>query len=149
MSKRIFSDSEIKILSGNPNVTKISRLSINFNFRFKEHVVLACASLQECIEYFEECGLEVNIIGIDRISQNYYRWKRQFKTQGNVPFILEGRGRKRKVDISKTDKFKKLSLEEQNKILIEERAKLEEEVHILKKYMSSMDGLKVKQDVDS
>lgn len=146
MSKLIFTDNQIKMLEKNAFVKRIPNSTIEFTFEFKEHIVLECDTFQKAIAFFELNNLGQDVLGHKRIEQCFYRWKKQFREHGNVPFILETRGRGRKKPIEQTKLFNKLSPQEKVDVLLKQREQDMEEINLLKKYMPSLDGSKVKQD---
>ena len=88
-----------------------SKLQLKYSvYRLTLTLDLGCMLYQHVEPYmnvfnnFKKGWLAANIIGIDRNSQKFYRWK-QFLKKLNVLFILEGIGIERKAD-----KFKKLKL---------------------------------------
>lgn len=146
MSKQLFTDKQIEVLKINEHVSKVTNKTIDFKFDFKEHIILYCSTLKEAIDYFEECGVGIDILGKKRIEQNYYRWNRQFNMYGNVKFILDERGKGNKKYTPGTEEFEQLSAEEQLIIVKKELAEEKENNRLLKKYMPSWDGTKVSKD---
>lgn len=65
---------------------------------------------------------------------------------GNVKFILEERGKGNKKYIPGSEEFNMLSIELQNEILHKELKREKKNNELLKKYMPSLDGPKVKKD---
>ncbi len=146
MSKLLFNTQQIIELQQNIFVSKVSERSIDFTFEFKEHIVLQCSNFKEALNYFESNNLGPDIIGSKRIEQNYYRWKKQFREHGNVKFIMNERSSGRKKPIEKTEAFNKLSPEQKVEALLKQQEQYLEEIELLKKYMPSLDGSKVKKD---
>ncbi len=146
MSKKEFTKQQQENLINNKYVLKVSEKHIDFTFEFKEHIVLCCSTFTEGLKYFEENNLGIEILGHKRIEQCFYRWKRQFKEHGNVKFILEERGKGKGLYTPGTDEFSTLSVELQNEILLKELERERQDNVLLKKYMPSLDGSKVKKD---
>lgn len=145
MAKIKFTDEQIILLEKNPVVKTVTPSQIDFTFEFKEHIILECKTFEQGLQYFEDNNVGTELLGHKRIEQSYYRWKKQFREQGNVPFILPNKGRP-KQKISSTDAFKKLTPEQQVEVLLEEAKEQERDIYLLKKYMPSLDGSKVKKD---
>src|SRR6476469_9247133 len=84
MSKITFSDKEIKILQKNPNVQCVSSLAITYTDDFKNKFIdeYMAGKLPRLI--FEENGFDVEILGIKRIEQSAYRWKKAYEKDGLI-----------------------------------------------------------------
>ena len=92
MSKRIFSEEQIKTLLQNENVAKCSDKSITYKKDFK---LLAIQKYQEGLpasEIFKQSGFNIDLIGrnvpFDRIS----RWLKIFRAKGIKELSIETRG---------------------------------------------------------
>jgi hypothetical protein len=82
MSIKTFSSSEIKKLSSNPNIIKVSHKSITYKETFKINFIheYLAGSLPRVI--FEKYKLDFEIVGLKRIEQCASRWKKQYLAQG-------------------------------------------------------------------
>jgi len=146
MSKLIFTDKQVTIFKKNKYVLKVTNKTIQFTPEFKMKIV-SMNSFQNGIALFEEIGLGVDVLGLKRIEQSYYRWKRKYKENGNAQFVSkETRGRKSTNNIE----YEKLSPEDKLKILERENKDLKDENMILKKYMPSVEqGIVKSKDIYS
>ena len=82
MSKITFSEKEIKILSKNKYVKKVSSKSITYSALFKEKFIEEYYQGKIPRTIFKECGFDINIIGIKRIEQCASRWKKIYEANG-------------------------------------------------------------------
>lgn len=84
MSIKHFNSSEIKTLSSNPNIIKVSSKSITYSEAFKVTFVneYLAGSLPRII--FEKYKLDSEIVGLKRIEQCASRWKKQYLAQGDL-----------------------------------------------------------------
>jgi len=93
MSKRIFSQEEIKILLQNENITGCSDKSIAYKKDFK---ILAVKKYQEGLsasEIFKQAGFNVSLIGGTTPKDCLRRWKKIFKIKGNTGLETDARGK--------------------------------------------------------
>ena len=84
MSKITFSNKEIKILQKNPNVQRISDLAITYTDDFKNKFMDEYLAGKLPRQIFEENGFDMNILGIKRIEQSAYRWKKAYEKDGLI-----------------------------------------------------------------
>jgi len=127
MSKVIFSSKDIKKLKNNPNVQRVSELAITYKDDFKKMFMEEYLAGKLPRQIFEENGFDINILGIKRIEQSAYRWKKAYEKDGII-----GLSDTRKT-ASGRPLERKLSKEE---IIERQEAKikiLEEQVNLLKK----------------
>lgn len=67
MSKKIFNQKEIKILSKNINVIKISEKSITYSTEFKENFIEEYSNGKLPRIIFKKNGFDIEMIGIKRV----------------------------------------------------------------------------------
>jgi len=79
MSKHCFTDEEVRELSKNPNVKRVSNKVITYEQSFKEHFVAAYESGVLARELFIEAGFDPEILGPLRIWSSAKRWCNQSK----------------------------------------------------------------------
>lgn len=84
MSKITFTDREIKTLQKNPNVQRVSRLSITYTEEFKNKFIDEYQVGKLPRQIFEENGFDADVIGIKRIEQSAYRWKKSYEKDGLI-----------------------------------------------------------------
>ena len=93
MSKRIFSEGQIKTLSQNPNVARCSDKSITYHKDFKIKAVKQYDQGMSAKEIFKEAGFNLDDIGKDMPRYRLRDWRKTFKTKGIVGLSVEARGK--------------------------------------------------------
>ncbi|MBT2738561.1 hypothetical protein J7E66_28385 [Bacillus sp. ISL-7] len=119
MSKKLFTDKEIKILSNNPYVKSVRTKGITYTDEFKRIFISESVNGKLPRQIFEENGFDVDIIGIVRVQRAAYRWRVAYNESGVL-----GLRDTRKVHSGRPTK-RELSLEETN-------AKLEAQIQLLR-----------------
>jgi transposase len=136
MSKKLFNDTEIKILSKNPYVKSVTSKGITYTEEFKRIFITEFNKGMLPREIFEESGFNIEIIGMERVSSSAKRWRASYRKNG-ISGLADTRintsGRPRKRELTLEEKYAKL--EAQNNFL-----KAENE--LLKKIRFSERGLK-------
>ena len=84
MSKKTFTDKELKILQKNPNVQRVSSLAITYSDDFKNKFMDEYLAGKLPRQIFEENGFDVDIIGMTRIETSAYRWKSAYEKNGLI-----------------------------------------------------------------
>jgi len=82
MSKITFSEKEIKILSKNKYVKKVSSKSISYSALFKEKFIEEYYKGKSPQTIFKEYGFDISLIGIKRVEQCASRWKKIYEANG-------------------------------------------------------------------
>lgn len=127
MSKVIFSSKDINNLQANPNVKRVSELAITYEDDFKKKFMEEYLGGKSPRQIFEENGFDINILGIKRVEQSAYRWKKAYEKDGIIGLV----------DTRKTASGRPLERElSQEEIIERQEAKikiLEEQVNLLKK----------------
>jgi transposase len=118
MSKRIFSEDQIRELLANPNVSRCSDKSITYNKTFK---VLAVKKYYEggysSRMIFKEAGFNIAMIGKDVPNQCLKRWKKIYRSKGEDKLRVETRGRRYKggrpkmKGLTDAEKIKRMEIE--------------------------------------
>jgi transposase len=119
MSKKIFTEKEIKQLSINPYVKSVSSKGITYTDEFKHIFIAEKEKGKFASEIFKEFGFDVEILGTDRIKSASKRWKKAYKKNG-----INGL-RDTRAGNSGRPRERELSLEEKN-------ARLEAQINLLK-----------------
>ncbi len=94
MSKRIFSQEQIKELLQNPNVGRCSSKSISYRKDFKIESVKKYR--EEGIspnQIFKDAGFNLDFVGRDIPGYCLHRWLKIFRTKGIKELSIETRGR--------------------------------------------------------
>lgn len=127
MSKIIFSDNEIKLLSNNPYVKSVSSKAITYTDAFKQFFISENNKGKLPREIFEECGFNVSVIGIQRVKSSGKRWRANYQENG-VLGLQDTRGQS-----SGRPLQRELTLEERYARLEAQNALLKAENELLKK----------------
>ncbi len=81
MSKKPFTEKEIKLLSKNTYVKSISKKAITYTSEFRRIFI---AEIQHEISprvIFEKYGFDITVIGIKRVQTASSRWKQAYKEE--------------------------------------------------------------------
>ena len=119
MSKKIFSDKDIEILSNNKYVLNVSKKAITYTNEYNKG--------KSSRTIFEEAGFDSNMIGFKRIDCSSSRWRKAYKENGVLGLDDTRRnssGRPRKRELTKDE------------IIVKQNAEIEylrAEVELLKK----------------
>jgi hypothetical protein len=111
MSKKLFTEKEIKILSKNKNILKISSKSIVYALEFKEKFIEEYLKGKLPRIIFQENGFDIEILGIKRVEQSAQRWKKSYNKDGLLG-LKDSRehssGRPKNRELTDAEKMKKL-----------------------------------------
>ncbi len=119
MSKKIFTEKEVKLLLSNQYVKSVSSKGITYTDEFK-HVFMAEKEKGKFArEIFEDCGFDAEILGTERIKSASKRWQKAYKKNGIMGL------RDSRAGNSGRPRERELTLEETN-------ARLEAEINLLK-----------------
>lgn len=127
MSKKLFTSEEIKILSQNKYVKKVSSKGITYNDEFKRLFIVESKNGKLPRQIFEENGFDIEILGMHRVHSAIKRWRSAFRRNGTTSLQDTRKfntGRPTEKELSLKEKYEKL----QAKILL-----LEAENELLKK----------------
>lgn len=138
MSKKLFTDKEIKILSINSYVKSVSSKGITYTDEFKRIFIVENENGKLPREIFEECGFDIDIIGLKRIQSSGKRWRAAYRESG-LTGLSDTRSER-----SGRPSEKELSLTEKNKRLEVQLNLLKAENELLKKIRFGERGLKGK-----
>jgi transposase len=118
MSKKLFSDKEIKRLSSNKYVKSVSEKGITYTEEFKRMFITENEKGKLPRQIFEECGFDMEILGLRRIKSSADRWRAAYRKNG-VYGLQDTRktnsGRPSERELSLAEKYKRL--EAQNNLL--------------------------------
>ena len=118
MSKKTFTDSEIKLLSNNPYVKAVSSKAITYTDAFKQLFISENNQGKLPREIFEECGFDVTIVGIHRVRSSGKRWRASYQENGVLGLQdtrSQGSGRPLSRELTLEEKYARL--EAQNNLL--------------------------------
>lgn len=119
MSKKHFTEKEIKKLSENPNVKSVSSKGITYSDEFKRIFIAENKNGKLPRQIFEENGFDVDVLGIVRINRAANRWRNNYNESGVIGLRDTRKGN------SGRPTTKELTLEEKN-------AKLEAQLQLLR-----------------
>jgi transposase len=127
MSKKIFTQREVKILSDNPHVKSVSPKGITYTEEFKRIFIAENEKGKPPRQIFEENGFEVEMLGMARVESSGRRWRAAYRDNGVVGLRDTRKGN------SGRPSDKELSLEEKYARLEAENNLLKAENELLKK----------------
>lgn len=82
MTKRFITKKEQAQLKLNPNVEAVSEKAITYTDEFKRHFIAENEKGTLPREIFEKAGLDVELIGIERIRSSGKRWRASYRQAG-------------------------------------------------------------------
>ena len=136
MSKKMFTEKEIAILSKNRYVKSISSKGITYSEEFKQHFISEYYKGKFPRGIFEEAGFDIEMLGVKRVKSSSERWRKAYEQEGVLGLKdsrSESLGRPR---------INELSLEEKNARLEAQINLLKAENELLKKIRMTKRGLK-------
>ncbi|WP_306796790.1 HTH domain-containing protein [Clostridium sp. YIM B02551] len=125
MSKKIFTDEEVALLSKNIYVKSVSNKGITYTDEFKRIFITENSNGELPRQIFEKHCFDINIIGMHRIWSSGKRWLSAFR-RNEVAKLQDNRkfntGRPTEKDLSLQEKYEKLEakvrlLEAENEFL--------------------------------
>lgn len=124
MSKILFTDAQVKKLSKNKWIKNITNKGITYTDEFKYKLVKECENYKRFPQdIFKECGLDPEIVGIVRIQNSAYRWRKQLNSIGKITDTRKGAsGRHLEHELSDKEKLNRAEakiklLEAENELL--------------------------------
>ena len=85
MSKKLFTDVQVKKLSKNKWIKNVTNKGITYTSEFKYKLVKECENYKKFPqEVFRECGIDPEIVGKGRIEASAYRWRKQLNYIGKI-----------------------------------------------------------------
>ncbi|WP_425450979.1 IS3 family transposase [Saliterribacillus persicus] len=139
MSKRLFKEKEIKILSKNIYVKSVSEKGITYTDEFKRVFITENEKGKFPRQIFEDHGFDIDIIGKKRIESSGKRWRAAYRKNG-----IGGLQDTRKGNTGRPSE-KELSIEEKYERLEAQNNLLKAEVELLKKIDMAERRLKKKE----
>lgn len=111
MSKKLFTNEEIKLLSKNEYIKNITIKGITYTEEFKKIFITENINGKLPRQIFEECGFDIDILGIHRIHSAGKRWRKSYKEDGIIGLSDTRKlnsGRPRTKDLSIEEKYARL-----------------------------------------
>ncbi|WP_431026972.1 IS3 family transposase [Lysinibacillus sp. LZ02] len=84
MSKILFSPKEVQLLQKNPNVQHVSERTITYTDTFKSKFIDEYLTGKTPRQIFQEYGFDEAIIGMKRIEQAAFRWRKAYEKNGLI-----------------------------------------------------------------
>lgn len=119
MSKKVFTEKEVQLLSKNPYVKSVSSKGITYTEEFKRIFIEKNEKRKLPRQIFEECGFDIDVIGLHRVHSSGKRWRGAYRENGIFGL------RDTRKESSGRPRIKELTLEEKN-------ARLEAQINLLK-----------------
>lgn len=124
MTKILFTDSQVKKLSKNKWIKSITNKGITYTDEFKYKLVKECENYKKFPQdIYKECGIDPEIVGITRIQDSAYRWRKQLNSIGEIKDTRKGTsGRHLEHELSDKEKLERAEakiklLEAENELL--------------------------------
>lgn len=124
MSKILFTNAQVKKLSKNKWIKKITNTTITYTDEFKYKLVKECEDYKKFPQdVFKECGIDPEIVGVKRYEQAAYRWRKQIKSIGEIKDTRKNnKGRSLEHELSDKEKLERADakirlLEAENELL--------------------------------
>ena len=127
MTKKLFTEKEVQALSKNRYVKSVSQKGITYTDEFKRIFIEENEKGKPPRIIFEECGFDIDVIGLQRVVSSGNRWRTSYKERGGFGL------RDTRKDNSGRKSEKELTLEEKYARLEAERNLLKAENELLKK----------------
>ena len=124
MSKILFTDAQVKKLTKNKWIKNITNKGITYTNQFKYKLVKECENYKKFPQdIFRECGIDPDIVGINRIQCSAYSWRKPYKNTGELKDTRKGSsGRPIQRELSDKEKLERAKakiklLEAENELL--------------------------------
>ncbi len=114
MTKKLFTEKEVQILSKNRYVKSVSQKGITYTDEFKLIFIEENEQGKPPRIIFEECGFDIDIIGLQRIVSSGNRWRTSYKQNGVFGLRdtrKENSGRKSERELTLEEKYARLEAE--------------------------------------
>lgn len=111
MSKKLFTNEEVELLSKNKYIKNITIKGITYTEEFKKIFISENINGKLPRQIFEECGFDVDILGMHRIHSASKRWRKSYKEDGIIGLSDTRKlnsGRPRTKDLSLEEKYARL-----------------------------------------
>lgn len=139
MSKKLFTEEEIKILMKNKYVKNVTNKGITYTDEFRILFINENNNGKSTMQIFNECGFDIEVLGANRVRSIGKRWRSLYRT-GGISRLTDTR-----THCSGRPVTKNLSLEEKYARLEAKMKLLKAENELLKKLdMIERQALKIK-----
>src|SRR5699024_6734036 len=110
MTKKSYTESEIKQLKCNPNIVEVNKSSITYLHEFKIKAVMSNLEGKFLLSIFIEHDVDLDNMGKDMPRKRLYTWRTIYDESGELGLLVDSRGKNRSEKVSK-----QLSVEEKLK----------------------------------
>ena len=124
MSKILFTDAQVKKLSKNKWIKNITNKGITYSDEFKYKLVKECENYKKFPQdVFRDCEIDPEMVGMKRINDSAYRWRKQLNSDGEIKDTRKGSsGRPLEHELSDKEKLERAEakiklLEAENELL--------------------------------
>lgn len=114
LSKKIFTEKEVEMLSHNHNVQNVSMKEITYTDEFKRIFIAEDQKGKFPREIFDDHGFDINILGLTRIKSAAKRWRAAYMKDGICGLSdsrKEHSGRLNANDLSIEEKYSRLEVQ--------------------------------------
>ncbi|PEF72028.1 IS3 family transposase [Bacillus pseudomycoides] len=114
MTKKLFTGKEMQVLSSNPYVKSVSEKGLTYTDEFKRIFIEENEKGKLPRVIFEECGFDIDVIGIQRVVSSGNRWRASYKENGVFGLRdtrKENSGRKLERELTLEEKYARLETE--------------------------------------
>lgn len=111
MSKKIFTEEEVKILSQNRYVKNVSVKAITYTDEFKHVFIAEYEGGKFPRDIFTKYGFDIDILGMERVNSAAKRWRKAYRKNGISGLKdtrKENAGRPREKELSLEEKYERL-----------------------------------------
>jgi hypothetical protein len=82
MTKKLFTEREIQLLSSNPYVKSVRQKGITYTEEFKHIFIKENEKGKLPRNIFEECDFDIDMIGMKRVMSSGSRWRAAYRKNG-------------------------------------------------------------------
>ncbi len=93
MSRRLYSETEMRILASNKNVLSVTEKTVQYLPNFKVKAVHENLSGKAPMKIFLEAGFTLEIIGKNQPKECLKRWRKTYRTYGDEGLLRDNRGK--------------------------------------------------------
>lgn len=114
MTKKLFTEREIQILSNNLYVKSVSQKGITYTEEFKHIFIEENEKGKLPRNIFEECGFDIDMIGMKRVMSSGSRWRAAYRKNGVLGLRdtrIENAGRTLERELTLEEKYARLEAE--------------------------------------
>lgn len=114
MTKKLFTERDIQILSNNPYIKSVSQKGITYTDEFKRIFIEENEKGKLPRNIFEECGFDIDMIGMKRIMSSGSRWRAAYRKNGVFGLRdtrTENAGRTLERELTLEEKYARLEAE--------------------------------------